>query len=356
GTIMSYCHLCSGGLANMKMRFHENSVGAMRTFLNAASCNITGPTERPATLPDRVVVSQPVTLDIDVLANDLAFNCESVTIASVIGSAPEALLTLVPGAGPEGRDVIRADINMAPGGRVDASYRVVDSSGWWSAATPLVIQGLRLRTAEDPTGSLPGVAAAYYALTDPVVLPDFSTLLPYASSSVTSLNFASTGGNFASSGRAENVGALFTGWIDIPQPGEWRLFTNSDDGSKLWIGDELVVNNDGLHGMVEVGGTIALARGRHLIRVGFFERGGGAGLIVSWEGPGTPKQVVPASRWTRGGTVNWADVNRDGSVNALDISGILAAWGSLSGGTADATRDGRVDGSDLAVVLAGWGG
>jgi hypothetical protein len=188
------------------------------------------------------------------------------------------------------------------------------------------------------------------------VLPDFSTLSPYASTAVTSLNFSSTNGNFANSGRSENVGALFSGWIDIPEAGEWRLYTNSDDGSKLWIGDQLVVNNDGLHGMVEVGGTVALARGRHQVTVGFFERGGGAGLIVSWEGPGTAKEVVPASRWTRGGTVNWADINRDGTVNALDLAAVLAAWGSAGGGAADASRDGRVDGNDLAVVLAGWNG
>jgi hypothetical protein len=355
-TIMSYCHLCPGGIANMRMRFHEFSVESMSGHLGGISCNITGETEPPSAMADRWVVIPPVMMDLDVLANDLAFNCESVTIASLVNETGNATLTLVPGGGPEGRDIIRAEVDIAPGQQVRANYRLVDASGWWSPVTPITIDALRLRTPEDPVGDTAGVGAAYYALTNPSVLPDFSILIPYLSTSVPTINFPSTGGAFANSGRAENVGALYTAWLDVPEPGEWRLYTNSDDGSKLWVGDQLVVNNDGLHGMVEVGGTIALARGRHQVTVGFFERGGGAGLIVSWEGPGTAKEVVPGSRWTRGGAVNWADVNRDSTVNALDLAAVLAAWGSTGGGAADANRDGRVTGSDLAVVLAGWTG
>ena len=355
-TIMSYCHLCPGGMANMRMRFHGYSVESMSGYLGGISCDITGPTEPPSAMPDRWVVIPPVTMDLDVLANDIPFNCEAVTIASLVNETGNATLTLLPGEGPEGRDIIRAVVDISPGQQVRANYRIRDSTGWWSLVTPITIDALLLRTPENPTGDVAGASAAYYALSNPSVLPDFSSLTPYLTTSVSAVNFPSTGGTFASSGRADNVGALFTGWIDIPQAGVWRLFTSSDDGSKLWIGSQLVVNNDGLHGMVEVGGTIALAPGRHQVTVGFFERGGGAGLTVSWEGPGTPKEVVPASRWTRGGAVNWADINRDGAVNALDLAAVLAAWGSPSGGAADASRDGRIDGNDLAVVLAGWNG
>lgn len=355
-TIMSYCHLCSGGIANMRMAFHPYSVESMSGYLGGTSCDITGPTEPPSAMPDRWVVIPPVTLDLDVLANDIPFNCEDVTIASLINETGNASLTLVPGGGPEGRDIVRAEVDISPGQQVRANYRIKDTTGWWSPTTSITIDALLMRVPENPTGDVAGVGAAYYALTNPSVLPDFSTLAPYLSTSVTALDFSSTGGAFANSGRSDNVGALFTGWIDIPETGQWRLFTNSDDGSKLWVGDQLVVNNDGLHAMVEVGGTVALARGRHAITVGFFERGGGAGLTVSWEGPGTVKQIVPAGRWSRGGTVNWADVNRDGAVNALDISAVLAAWGNSGGGAADANRDGRVNGSDLSVVLAGWTG
>jgi hypothetical protein len=48
------------------------------------------------------------------------------------------------------------------------------------------------------------------------------------------------------------------------------------------------------------------------------------------------------------------DINGDGSVNAADLSALLAAWGSAQ---ADADLDGNgiVNGVDLATLLANWG-
>ena len=112
------------------------------------------------------------------------------------------------------------------------------------------------------------------------------------------INMPSTGGAFGTSGLSDDVGAVFTGMINFPEAGVWTLFTESDDGSKLLVDGALVVDNDGLHGMVEVGGTIEVPEPGPLpVRVEFFERGGGAGLIVRWEGPSVSKSVVPSSAW-----------------------------------------------------------
>ena len=44
GTIMSYCHLCPGGLANFLMHFHERSINeAILPYLNRAPCDLTCP-------------------------------------------------------------------------------------------------------------------------------------------------------------------------------------------------------------------------------------------------------------------------------------------------------------------------
>jgi hypothetical protein len=67
----------------------------------------------------------------------------------------------------------------------------------------------------------------------------------------------------------------------------------SDDGSRLYIGDTLVVDNDGLHGMAEKSGVIALAAGRHPLTVTFFERTGSDGLEVWYVGPRLAKQRIP---------------------------------------------------------------
>lgn len=354
-TIMSYCHLCPGGIANMRMRFHEYSVESMEGFLGGTGCDLTGPTEPPLSMADRLTLLQPATLDLDVLANDLPFNCEAVSIASLISTSPDMALELLPGAGPEGRDLVRATVTGHPGTTHRGSYRIRDTSAWWSQPTDITVDVLLPRQPENPSGDVPGLQSRFYVLQDPDVLPDLASMTPYLTSSAARLDYPSTGGNFADSGRADNVGALYTGWISIPSAGWWTLYTDSDDGSKLWIGDQLVVVNDGLHGMREIGGQILLAPGRHAITVGFFERGGGAGLRVSWQGPGTPKGIVPAVAWSQGGSFSWTDINRDGSINALDIAALLAAWGSW-GGPADVTRNGTVDGTDLAAVLAAWTG
>jgi hypothetical protein len=51
------------------------------------------------------------------------------------------------------------------------------------------------------------------------------------------------------------------------------------------------------------------------------------------------------------------DVTNGGTVDATDLSVILAAWGTKGQGEfdADADNSGQVDGADLALVLSGWG-
>ncbi|HEX8547155.1 MAG TPA: T9SS type A sorting domain-containing protein, partial [Cytophagaceae bacterium] len=73
----------------------------------------------------------------------------------------------------------------------------------------------------------------------------------------------------------------------------YNFFTNSDDGSKLFIGSTLVVDNDGLHGDQQKSGTIGLKKGLHTIKVTFFERNGGEVLNVRYEGVNIAKQLVP---------------------------------------------------------------
>jgi len=55
-----------------------------------------------------------------------------------------------------------------------------------------------------------------------------------------------------------------------------------------------VLDNDGTHGPVTVKGTVRLDKGLHPIRLLFFEGSGGESLEVSYEGPGIPKQPIPA--------------------------------------------------------------
>jgi putative heme-binding domain-containing protein len=109
----------------------------------------------------------------------------------------------------------------------------------------------------------------------------------------------------------------FAGTIDVPKEGSYTFFTESDDGSRLFIDGKGVVNNDGLHGMEEKSGKITLRAGTHPFVVTYFNAGGGEGLRVQWQGPGIPKQTLPAT--ALGGD---ADTIQDAAIRALpEISG-----------------------------------
>lgn len=95
--------------------------------------------------------------------------------------------------------------------------------------------------------------------------------------------------------RPEHAALSFKGHILVPTAGIYEFFTWSDDGSRLFIGKEMVVENDGLHGIREVGGMVGLQAGYHPIRVEYFNATGAADLQVRWSVAGQGKQPIPAS-------------------------------------------------------------
>jgi alpha-L-fucosidase len=91
----------------------------------------------------------------------------------------------------------------------------------------------------------------------------------------------------------EHFAFEYTGYVLAPVTGVYTFFTESDDGSRLFVGGELVVDNDGLHGMTRRKGVVPLSSGLHPITVQFFEKTGGDGLTVSWEGLGFARRELP---------------------------------------------------------------
>lgn len=94
-------------------------------------------------------------------------------------------------------------------------------------------------------------------------------------------------------GDGDTYSIRYNGYIEIATGGSYTFFTDSDDGSKLFIDAVEVVSNDGLHGMNEESGTIALTPGIHWLEIVFFELTGGDNLIVQYQGPSITKQNIP---------------------------------------------------------------
>ncbi len=96
--------------------------------------------------------------------------------------------------------------------------------------------------------------------------------------------------------RNDNFSVIVKGYLTIPTAGLWTFYTNSDDGSRLYIDGVWVVDNDGYHGNQERSGQIALDAGLHTIESRYFEGTGGTEpYAANWEGPGQTKAVIPTS-------------------------------------------------------------
>ena len=113
--------------------------------------------------------------------------------------------------------------------------------------------------------------------------------------------------------KRDAFGLMFSGTVHVPKDGRYSFFTNSDDGSRLYIDGEEVINNDGAHGMREVRGNVRLGAGPHSIVVTYYDQGGAHGLKVSWRGPGFKKQAIPDSVLT----AESADTVRAAAVRAV---------------------------------------
>jgi len=57
----------------------------------------------------------------------------------------------------------------------------------------------------------------------------------------------------------------------------------SDDGSRIYLDNNQLIDYDGIHGAGERKASVALMKGLHPFRLIYFQRYGGPGLKVLWE-------------------------------------------------------------------------
>lgn len=92
------------------------------------------------------------------------------------------------------------------------------------------------------------------------------------------------------------IGLKFYGYIYIAETANYTISTLSDDGSKLFIDNELVVNNDGIHWLNEAYGATKLEKGFHKINISYFDQIGGTTLTCFIQQEGKEKQEISASQ------------------------------------------------------------
>ncbi len=84
----------------------------------------------------------------------------------------------------------------------------------------------------------------------------------------------------------------YSGKFWIASPGIYSFSLLSDDGAMLYIDDQVVIDNDGVHAPLEKTGVAALSGGIHRIRVSYFQGPKWQiALVLKVAGPGQELRV-----------------------------------------------------------------
>lgn len=114
-------------------------------------------------------------------------------------------------------------------------------------------------------------------------LPDFKTLKPVKEGTIDK-NF-----DVAKMPRQTNFGVVIDGQLEIKEEGYYIFALSSDDGSRVYLNNELIMDDDGLHDSNDNKSYIVpLKKGFYPIRVEYFQKDGGASLRMMYL---TPKEI-----------------------------------------------------------------
>ncbi|MBA3581086.1 MAG: Ig-like domain-containing protein [Gammaproteobacteria bacterium] len=97
---------------------------------------------------------------------------------------------------------------------------------------------------------------------------------------------------------ADDFSVRWTGYVRATTTGNYIFRTRSDDGIRLYINSNLVINNWTDHGPTNNdSAAIALTAGQYYpVTMEFYERGGGAVAQLSWQPPSGSFAIIPASQ------------------------------------------------------------
>lgn len=89
----------------------------------------------------------------------------------------------------------------------------------------------------------------------------------------------------------------WSGQLEVPQTGQYTFYTQSNSGTRLWVGDDLVFDNWLGNGQDGIGTPpTTLIRGKLTsIVLEYFNNHTASHLSLMWAGPGVVKQIIPSA-------------------------------------------------------------
>jgi hypothetical protein len=99
-------------------------------------------------------------------------------------------------------------------------------------------------------------------------------------------------GTFMQSGK--NWSARWTGYLEAPVSGAYTFRLTADDGARLWIAGQPLVDRWAYKDPLTDEATISLVAGQRVpVKLEFRQGSGGAGVRLEWSFTGQPSEVVP---------------------------------------------------------------
>jgi len=105
--------------------------------------------------------------------------------------------------------------------------------------------------------------------------------------------------------KGKQAGLLqFKGYIEVPRNGLYLFYFDSDHDGAMWIGNDLVIDNDKSYNTKARVGHIPLISGKHPVTINYFEKGAGKKLNLQFRGPIIagqpipPRRPIPSSFWS----------------------------------------------------------
>lgn len=95
---------------------------------------------------------------------------------------------------------------------------------------------------------------------------------------------------------ADHFCVRWTGWVRAPASGSYTFHVTADDGVRLWLDGDLLIDQWREQSPTEYAASARLTAGRkHDIRLEYYEAGGDATIALAWSGPGLARQTIPAA-------------------------------------------------------------
>jgi glucose/arabinose dehydrogenase len=107
------------------------------------------------------------------------------------------------------------------------------------------------------------------------------------------IDYGAVRGSFYGTKLSTNFFARWTGFLRIQKEGLTNFYLDSDDGSRLYIDGDLILDNRDGRAMEQKADRILLKAGDHSIKVEFFQRDGAAGVLLGWKPQGQLRALVP---------------------------------------------------------------